>query len=128
MAEHYVPSAGAEFAAGVADAAPSLRPLLDGHLTDNAELLPHVLFGFVTEAAHRLARRSDREAVEELGRLLGYLESGLASRDPYITELIRDSFIENVQPRADYPELRSQIMLRPLLREAYVEIVDSGRA
>ena len=121
-----LPREGADFAVGVAHAAPSLRPVVDEHMQDHPELLPHVLFGQVTECANFLARRDDRQAADELASLLAFLEEGLAGEHPYVIELVRDSFIENAQPPSEYGELRRKIMERPLLRQAYTEVVGAG--
>lgn len=120
------PQGGTDFALAVADEVPSLRAVLEEHLRDNSELLPHVFFGRVAACARDLARRTDQQAIGELDHLLGHLERGLAADEPYVTDLIRDSFIENAQPPSEYKELRARLMQRPLLRRAYVECVGSG--
>lgn len=53
---------------------PDLVPVLNEHLPDNDELLPHVLFGDVTRHALALARHGE---VDELNRLLGDLDAAL---------------------------------------------------
>jgi hypothetical protein len=43
-----------------------LAPILDEHLRDNGELLPHVFFGDVTRYASELARRGDTGRLDPL--------------------------------------------------------------
>jgi hypothetical protein len=86
---------------------------LEDHLTDNDELLAHVLFGDVTRYAADLARRAaeEPEADAELLRLLEDLDLAILPEgegDP-VDNLVWVSFVENASTDADEP-------LRPRLR------------
>lgn len=112
--------------AGAARQAPGLRPLIAEHLRDNPKLLPHVLFGSVTEWARVAARSKNPQTLQELDRLLTYLDEGLDSDDRYVVNLIKDSFLENVQPPREYTELRERLMQLPRLRADYERCVGTG--
>jgi hypothetical protein len=87
---------------------PDLAPLLDQHLRDYDELLPHVLFGDVTRYAAALARRGD---LDDLNGLLSDLDHALGDSDDEVDNLISVSFVENAQGVAgdDEAELRQEI-------------------
>jgi hypothetical protein len=97
-------------------AVPRLRGLLNEHVHDQGELLPHVFFGDVARA---LATTPESRSVprSELEDALAFMERGLHDGEPSVQELIVASFLENVPPR----ELRTDIrpMLGPALRAAY---------
>ncbi|MEZ6070591.1 MAG: hypothetical protein R3C10_10025 [Pirellulales bacterium] len=63
--------------------------LLEEHLADNRELLPHVFFGDVTR--YVLAGGDDKSAVVQC------LEDAMHSGVPAVDELIAVSFVENIE-------------------------------
>jgi hypothetical protein len=77
-----------------------LVPVLDEHLADNDELLPHVLFGDVTRYALTLARDGE---VEDLDRLLSDLDAALGDSDDEVANLVWVSFVENASTDEDEP-------------------------
>jgi hypothetical protein len=108
------PRSSAEFVRWLATRHSGLAPLLDEHLGDHDELLPHVLFGDVTRYASALARRGD---LDDLSGLLSDLDGALDDSDDEVDNLISVSFVENAQGVAgdDEAELRRQIRRHPNL-------------
>jgi len=96
---------------------PQLKELLDEHLKDNGELLPHYFFGDLTRYAVEQVKKGATKAYEPLARLLIFLEDGLKSGNADVKNLILASFVENL---ADEPEAREQIkkMAGPNLAKA----------
>jgi len=99
-----------------------LAPTLEEHLTDNGELLAHVLFGDVTRNAADLARRAtaEPEADAELIRLLGDLDAAIlpeGQEDDPVNNLVWASFVENASTDADEP-LRTRLRSFPNLARA----------
>jgi hypothetical protein len=94
-----------------------LAPILDEHLRDNGELLPHVFFGDVTRYASDLARRGD---TGRLDHLLTDLDQALTSAEDEADNLIWASFVENAQGiRGDDEErLREELGRYPNLADA----------
>jgi hypothetical protein len=92
----------------------ALAPVLEQHLADNDELLPHVLFGDVTRYALALARVGDKES---LHRLLSDLDSALDEADDQVANLVWVSFVENASTDEDEP-LRSELRGFPHLARA----------
>jgi len=91
------------------------------HVTDNGELLPHLLFGDVTRYAAELARSSGDQAAATLDALLGDLDAALAAgQDDEVGNLIWVSFVENAQGVPGDAEEPLRIRLRgfPHLAEA----------
>ena len=94
-----------------------LAPVLDEHLAENEELLPHVLFGDVTRYASGLARRGE---LDDLDRLLSDLDGALDDSDDEVDNLICVSFVENAQGVTgdNEADLRRQIRAYPNLARA----------
>lgn len=97
-----------------------LAPILDEHLADNGELLPHVFFGDVTRHASAMARAgTNTDAVDGL---LGDLDDSLslAKDDDQVDNLIGVSFVENAQgiPGDAEEELRRRLRMYPNLARA----------
>ena len=91
-----------------------LVPVLNEHLADNGELLPHVLFGDVTRYALALARDDE---VDELSRLLGDLDAALDESEDEVANLVWVSFVENASTDEDEP-LRARLRGFPHLARA----------
>ena len=72
---------------------PGVGALLNDHLADNRELLPHVFFGDLTR--YVLADREDRVT------LVQCLEDAMSSGKPAIEELVGVSFVENIETREE---------------------------
>jgi len=87
---------------------PMLRKLCDESIAFNRELLPHLLLGEVTELMQVSVGRDGTSdhllSASELKGLLVALEAGMGSDDPHIVDLVRTSFLENLdQPRGNRP-------------------------
>lgn len=75
---------------------PELASLLEEHLKDYNEVLPHVFMGDVTRFARFQVTGSK---LSEQGQLiLEVLEEGMLSGNPDLAELISVSFLENLAP------------------------------
>jgi hypothetical protein len=108
------PRTSPEFVSWLVVRHPGLVPVLDEHLADNDELLPHVLFGDVTRYALALARNGE---VDELNRLLGDLDAALDESEDDVAELVGASFVENASTDEDEP-LRTELRAFPHLARA----------
>ena len=76
---------------------PDIRRLLNEHLQDYDELLPHVFFGELTAwFEERWPKRHEQSTSTEIQRVLGQLELGLADGDDAVQNVIAVSFIENL--------------------------------
>lgn len=93
---------------------PCLGPVLDEHIGDNGEILPHVFFGDVTRYAVRLFQNS--EASPELRDILSHLEEAFQREMPDVVDLISVSFLENL-PRDGEPGGEIRKLLGPNLRK-----------
>jgi hypothetical protein len=80
---------------------PELRPLILGHLEDNGETLPHVLFGDVTQFVISKVIENSHEANSVVDRILCFLEAAFESTDVRVRELISVSFLENLVGEPD---------------------------
>src|SRR5206468_2870051 len=82
-------------------ASPSFRAVLDDHVRDNDELLPHVL---MADLLRYLGSYFTREILvpapppngDELNRALLVLDNAMAAGDPDIENAIAVSFIEDI--------------------------------
>jgi hypothetical protein len=72
---------------------PEVGDLLEAHLADNGELLPHVFFGDLTR--YVLSDGRDKAAVVQR------LEDVLSGADSAVEELIGVSFVENLETREE---------------------------
>lgn len=102
---------------GLLQRAPELRPLLDEHIQQYDELLPHVFFGDVTRFVMDRVRAEGGAGNHDpvARRILGFLEDAMASSDENVQELVSVSFLENLDPSDPaYEELKA--MLGPNLR------------
>ena len=119
-----VPRTHDEFVRWLVVRHPGLAPILERHLTDNDELLAHVLFGDVTRYASDLARRADTEpkADAQLSSLLKDLDTGVLpeGEDDPDDNLVWVSFVENAQGLPGDPEeqLRERLRSFPNLSRA----------
>lgn len=95
------------FVGSAAHRFPGLMMLLQEHLDDYEELLPHVFLGDVTRwvAARALPPRDP-----EVEQLLAFIEARFAQGGEHEREMISVSFLENL-PRPGEPgaELRNQL-------------------
>ena len=91
---------------------PDLAPILEEHLADDGELLPHVFFGDVTRYASELARRRD---AARLDPLLRDLDGALTGAGDETDNLIWVSFVENAQGASGDAEeqLREELRAYP---------------
>jgi hypothetical protein len=108
------PRTSPEFVSWLVARHPGLVAVLDEHLADNDELLPHVLFGDVTWYALALARSG---AGDELNRLLGDLDAALEESEDEVANLVGASFVENASTDEDEP-LRTRLRAFPHLARA----------
>lgn len=95
---------------------PSIRPLLEEHLTDNfGEVLPHLFLGDVTRYLTRLADAVNSPgggvASAELDRMLAALDTEFVNGDEEVRELLVVSFLENLARDRGAAQ-----QLRPLLK------------
>jgi hypothetical protein len=94
---------------------PELRPLLDEHLRDNDQLLPHVFMGDLTRFvvdlhadAYQTTGAAEASLLQILKEILTALEAAMESGDEDVKELIAVSFLENLDPDSpNYKELKS---------------------
>ena len=108
------PRTSPEFVSWLVARHPGLVPVLDEHLADNDELLPHMLFGDVTRYALALARDDE---MDDLDRLLTDLDIALGDADDEVANLVWVSFVENASTDDDEP-LRSALRAYPSLARA----------
>lgn len=97
---------------GLLQSAPELQSLLDEHIQQYDELLPHVFFGdvtrFVMDRVRTEGRAANRDAV--VRRILGFLEEAMTSSDENVQELVSLSFLENLDPSDPaYEELKAML-------------------
>jgi hypothetical protein len=71
--------------------------LLEEHLADNGELLPHVFFGDLTR--YVLAGGEDKVVVVQ------HLEDAMYSGVPSVQELIAVSFVENIETQDELAQV-----------------------
>jgi hypothetical protein len=115
-----------DFVERLANRYPSLKPILDEHVSDNfGEVLPHVFFGDLTRLVVSEFTRVDSDELREadavgaeVRRLLAELEDAYADGGEEIQELIAVSFLENLPRPGEEgsgvrawlgPELRAQL-------------------
>ena len=86
-----------------------LRPVLDEHIRQNDELLPHVWMGDVTRFVVELYTDSAQKtgvakasSFHILETILRAFEAEMESGDDEVKELIGVSFLENLDPEAQY--------------------------
>lgn len=73
---------------------PELKPVYDGHLAENGELLPHAFMSDLTRFV--IAEAENPASRDVLERLLGYLEKGLTVGSEHVQEMIVVSFVESL--------------------------------
>jgi hypothetical protein len=115
------------FVNAVTDAVPRLRRLLDRHVAQFDELLPHVFMGAVSRFAIGAFQRCTTgvaRACLELDALLAAIEQGWVAGGEDVHELIGVSFLENVaEDVAGSRELQSR--LGPVLRREVQVYLDA---
>jgi len=89
----HIPSATVSYCEDLAKQCPDVRELLDDHINDNDELLPHVFFGDVTRWI--LADRPGRIQVVK------FLDQHISGGNSDIENLIAVSFIENLESQEE---------------------------
>lgn len=102
---------------------PELRPVVDEHLKDCEEILPHILMGDITRFVIDLHRRSKCEPKttdeyeDTILRTVRFLVDLFTSSDTRLQNLVSVSFLENLdQAGRDYAEVKRRLT-KPLLRE-----------
>jgi hypothetical protein len=94
---------------------PEFAPVIDEHVADNDEVLPHVLFGDLTRFVLAARESGDDTLVE---RCVAVLDRALREGDDHVVNLVQVSFVENLPPWSDaipamitaWPEsLRSEV-------------------
>ena len=106
--------------------APEFQTVYEEHMSDNDELLPHVLMGdfvrFLFDAYRKsMTSMSDAENWSQfVNRSLALMERAIASEDPRLVNLISVSFVGNLLP-SDERDAESykaiKVQLGPKLRE-----------
>lgn len=99
---------------------PEATPVLNAHVAEHGELLPHILFGELARWAIHLFRRWQKEGDESdyatFTRIIAFMQQCLHSEDERVQELVLFSFLENLwQAGEAYPQLQQH--LTPELRE-----------
>jgi len=85
------------FVLDLIDRVPLLRPIYNEHVHDNHELIPYVFMGDVTRvvlALHDDTLRGNGVADERLTELLDALETGMASSEKSVQDMIAVSVLE----------------------------------
>ncbi len=93
---------------------PGLTVLLEEHIKDFDEVLPHVFFGDLTRHVVSLALLAntggERAAAQELCGILDFLEETYAMGSIELQELISVSFLENLpRPSEEGSEIRAMV-------------------
>jgi hypothetical protein len=96
------------------EAVPEFKPILDKHIEEYGELLPHVLFGELTLWTIDLFRRwqqtRDESVCEVFNRVKQFIESCINAEDDRVQELAMFSFLENLwQAGEDYPSIQQHL-------------------
>lgn len=105
------PSGRGAFCVEVAAAHPKLGASFDAHVKDYDELLPHVWFGDVCRLVKEWMRASssgvqvDEESTRVVDVLLAQIESGVEAAMPDVLDLVRASFLENLEGEVGYAAL-----------------------
>jgi hypothetical protein len=75
-----------------------LRPILEEHLVDNGELLPHIFMGYLTQIISNkiLDKISDANIERSVIPVLYFLDRSFSYGSAEIKELISVSFLENL--------------------------------
>jgi len=76
------------------DNIPEFKPIYDKHITENGEVLNHVLFGDFTGFTTAKFNISSKEPI--FIRCVDFVEQMLASDDPLVKDLAIASFLENL--------------------------------
>jgi hypothetical protein len=92
---------------------PGLSALLEEHIKDYREILPHLFFNDVTDYILSLLNAGELPQRRELRDILNYLEQVYAS-DEQLQELISVSFLESL-PRLDEAGAQIRRMVGPHL-------------
>jgi len=101
---------------------PELRAAFDRHVVDVGELLPHVLLWDVVELT---VKAYEGESDLDWRSLLLFLETRLADRDQYVSELIGTSFLESL-PGPRMPGHGIVFELGPLAASMFRELRPAG--
>ena len=105
---------------------PGLIPILEEHLKDNEEILPHVFFGDLTryiESLHSMGEVTGSPA--ELSAILQCLEDAFATGDTELQELVSVSFLEHL-PQATEPGAELRKMLGENMRRQ-LHVIEAWR-
>ena len=109
--KHFIEKLAKEIPGGV--------PILEEHVKDFGEMLPHVFMGELTRYVlnlHKASGGSDPNIQDKLRQILDRLEEGFAHGDDAVKELIGVSFLENLTGEEGRETLRG--LLGPTMSEA----------
>jgi hypothetical protein len=101
----------------LAEAIPSLAPILAENIADYDELLPHLFFGEMVPWAEDREKATDLE----IEQMISLLDTAYATGDYYVRNLIEASFLENL-----YKTSRLVARLGPSLTAARERIIEAG--
>lgn len=108
------------FIEGLVREVPDLVQILEQHINEYGEILPHVFFGELTRYVLQCLRTSTASGHTRnqviLRQILGRLEDGYATGEDVVTELIGVSFLENLSGEEGREALRD--LMGPHLSEA----------
>ena len=93
------------------EAVPEFKPILDKHIEEYGELLPHVLFGELTlwtiELFKRWQQTGKESDYEIFSRVIQFIQRCINSEDQRVNELALFSFLENLwQSEEHYQSIR----------------------
>ena len=92
-------SADTVFVKSMVEHFPGLAPVLEEHISNFGELLPHVLLGDITRYVLALYTRGSAGGVPfrlEVREILDFLEDSFVEGNQEVRELISVSFLENL--------------------------------
>jgi len=98
----------------LAAAFPSLQPLMDGHIDDYDEVLPHVFLGDVHRYVADTLNGDDDASASDVQGIIDFLEDRFRRGEDTVRELISVSFVE-LLPRPGERGAHVRTMLGPEL-------------
>lgn len=98
-----------QFCVFLVEQVPETKHILDEHVNDNDDLLPHVFFGDLTR--YVMANGLGRRKIVEL------LEQNFRRHDTEVEELIAVSFVENLETEFDLEQATRDVDAKELIEE-----------